>query len=99
MAWVRDVGSLYDFIGYVVLRAPDRFPREDYLQDEDQMTLDKAFDELRQGLTFVEADFPDRQIRATLLPVLDEAHASYRAGDEAKGASRLNDFSAMIFKE
>ena len=33
MTWVRDVSSLYDFIGYVVLRAPDHFPREDYLKD------------------------------------------------------------------
>ena len=99
MAWVRDVSSLYDFIGYVVLRAPDRWPREDYLQEQDQMTLDKAFNELRQGLSFVEVDFPGRQIRATLVPVLEEAHAAYRAGDEAKGASLLNDFSAMIFKE
>lgn len=99
MVWVRDVSSLYDFIGYVVLRAPDRFPREDYLQDQDQMTLDKAFDELRRGLSFVEADYPDRPILPTLLPVLDEAYASYRAGDEVKGAGHLNDFSAMIFKE
>lgn len=47
MARVRDVESFYNFIGYVVLRAPNAFPREDYLQDHEQMTLDKKFEELR----------------------------------------------------
>ena len=68
MDWVRDVDSFYNFIGYVVLRAPNSFPKEDYLQDHEQMTLDKAFEELRVGLRLAQADFPDRPLIETLDP-------------------------------
>ena len=45
--WIRDARSLSDFIGYVVIYAPDGFPEEDYLQPHEQMTLERAFDELK----------------------------------------------------
>ncbi len=51
VTWVKDIDSLFDFIGYVVIYAPDRFPVEDYLAPGEQMTLAMAFDELRYGLT------------------------------------------------
>jgi hypothetical protein len=99
MAWVRDVSSLYDFIGYVVLGAPDRFPRENYLSEEEQMNLEKAFDELRRGVAFVENDFPGADAARGLSLILDEALALYRAGNDVAGAHRLQDFEQLIFKE
>lgn len=99
MAWVRDVNSLYDFIGYVVLRAPDQFPREDYLRDDEQLTLDKAFDELRAGVRLVQADFPERQVSGELQLILDESLALYRSGERVAAAHRLQDFSSAIFSE
>lgn len=90
MAWIRDVQSLYNFIGYVVLRAPDWFPKEDYLQDHEQMTLERAFEEIRTGVSIVQADFSELVHLAeepTLL--LNESLAFYRAGEHVKGAQRL----------
>lgn len=97
MAWVRDVNSLYNFVGFVVLRAPDQFPREDYLQDNEQLTLDKAFEELRAGVQLVQADFPDRQVSGELQVILDESLALYQAGERVAAAQRLQDFSSAIF--
>jgi hypothetical protein len=99
MPWVRDIGSLYDFLGYVVLRAPNRFPREDYLSDEEQMTLNRAFAELRQGVRLVEKDFPGADAKRGLSAILEQALALYRAGDDVGGAHKLQDFERLIFKE
>jgi hypothetical protein len=99
MAWVRDIGSLHNFIGYVVLRAPDRFPREDYLSEEEQMNLDRAFAALREGVALVERDFPGADVGRGLNSVLDKSLACYRAGDDVAGAHLLQDFERLIFKE
>ena len=98
MRWVKDIDSLYNFIGYVVLRAPDRFPQEDYLRAEEQMNLDRAFDELRQGIQLIEPDMADAAKRKHLASLLEQAIAAYKAGDEVKGAHLVQDFQDLIFK-
>ena len=99
MAWVRDIDSLYNFIGYVVLRAPDRFPKEDYLSEAEQMTLERAFVELRRGIALVEADFPGADVQRGLSARLEEALALYQSGDDVAGAHKLQEFESLIFKE
>ena len=99
MAWVNNLDGLYDFIGYVVLRAPDRFPREDYLKPDEQMTLDKAFSELRLGLNFVEIDVVGAETKRRLSSLLDEVQAAYIQGERKKGAHLLQDVEALIFKK
>ncbi|WP_225782051.1 hypothetical protein [Xenophilus sp. Marseille-Q4582] len=89
MAWVRDVSSFYDFIGYVVLRAPDRFPKEDYLPEAEQMNLERAFAELRKGIALVELDNPGADERRGLSRILDETLSLYKAGYEV---AALTDF-------
>ena len=98
MAWVRDVSSLYDFIGYVVLRAPDRFPREDYLPESEQMNLERAFAELRKGIVFVEIENPGADEQRGLSRIVGETLSLYQAGDEVSAAHRLQDFEKLIFK-
>lgn len=95
---MKSVDDLYDHIGYVVLRAPDRFPIEDYLPADQQMTLEMAFEQLRQG---VEIAYPNNlhpEKRALLNSLLDQSFAAYRAGEEVKGAHLLQDFQDSIFK-
>ncbi|MDQ1133908.1 hypothetical protein QE386_002503 [Pseudoxanthomonas winnipegensis] len=98
MARVNSIDSLYDFIGYVVLCAPDQFPVRDYLPSDAQMNLDKAFDELRRGIDLIEADMVDDARRKQLALLLDQALAAYKAGDEFKGAHLVQDFQGLIFK-
>src|SRR5258708_2893504 len=99
MPWVRDMKSLYNFIGYVVLSAPDAFPEEDYLQPEEQMNLERAFAELRKGIDLIETTMMNDTKRKELLSVLEESLNSYRAGNQFQGAHRLQDFEALIFKK
>jgi hypothetical protein len=98
MAWVKDIDSLYNFIGVVVLRAPDKFPVLDFLPLEEQLNLEKAFDELRRGIDFIEPDMADRAKREHLTSLLDQALGAYRLGDEFKGAHLVQDFQDHIFK-
>lgn len=98
MAWIRDINGLYNFIGYVVLCAPDNFPVRDYLTADQQMTLDRAFAELRHGVKLVMADAPDLPRINDLESVLDEALGLYRSGEIVRAAQRLHDFEAVIFK-
>jgi hypothetical protein len=98
MAWVRDIDSLYNFIGYVVLRAPNSFPKEDYLSDHEQMTLERAFEELQRGISLVEADFPGADTERGLSVLLKEALTLYKTGDEVGGAHKLQELESRIFK-
>jgi hypothetical protein len=98
VAWIKDINSFYNFIGYVVLCAPDRFPVEDYLAPDQQMNLDKAFAELRKGVDLVDKAVAPDEKRATLLDLLDRSIAAYRSGDDVRGAHLLQDVEALIFK-
>ena len=97
--WVRDIDSFYDFIGYVVLHAPGRFPVEDYLLPEQQMNLDKAFVELRNGLDIVDPKVADENKKRRLGALLEESLAAYRSELDMKGAHLLQEFEAAIFKK
>ncbi|MCC4622714.1 hypothetical protein LL965_22770 [Xanthomonas cassavae CFBP 4642] len=45
------------------------------------MSLDRAFDELRQAISLVETDFPGADQKRGLSATLDRSLASYRQGD------------------
>jgi hypothetical protein len=95
---VETLAQLHDFIGYMVLSAPDCFPVEDFLQPDEQMTLDRAFEVLKASLVFVPAPAQFPAFHSILCNVLDEALAAYRAGDQWAGAHRLQDFQNLIFE-
>lgn len=97
MRWVRDLLGLYDFIALVVVGAPSAFPIEDYRAPDDQLNLDRAFEELRNGLEFVAVSNRDPMFHDRLRAILDESLAAYRAGERKEGAHRLQDFQDMIF--
>jgi hypothetical protein len=96
-AWVRSVDGLYNFIAYVVGYAPDSFPKEDFLPNGEQMNLQRAFEELRRGVALVEKDFPGSDAQRGLNHLLDEAMASYQAGDAQGAVTALHRFEAAIF--
>jgi hypothetical protein len=99
MARVKDIDSFYNFIGYVVLSAPNSFPVEDYLSPGDQMNLDRAFVELRRGVTMIDAGVANEEKLKTINSLIDQAYAAYKNGDEVNGAHLLQDMEAMIFKK
>lgn len=96
---VKSVDDLWDFIGYVVLRAPDRFPREDYLADEEQMTLEVAFEVMRRAISVAYPEPGAEDKRSWLADALSRSLTAYRQGDTPGGAHILqDDFQDQIFK-
>lgn len=99
MNWVRDIDSFYNFIGYVVLCAPDQFPVEDYLPPDGQMNLERAFVELSKGVEMATVDSPVDDVRRTNLQgLLAQSLAAYKNGEDVKGAHLLQEMERMVFK-
>ena len=99
MRRIQEARDLWDFIGYVVLCAPNAFPQRDYLAPEEQMNLERAFEEMRIGLdVFSPRKLTDTK-REKALSLLEESLNSYRTGEEVKGAHVLQDFGFVIFNK
>ncbi len=97
MDWVKDIDTFYNFIGYVVLSAPDRFLWK-ILRDDEQMNLEKAFVELHRGIDLLDIRVADENQKQKLREMLDVSLAAYHAGDDVKGAHTLQDLEAEIFR-
>jgi hypothetical protein len=96
---IRSVDDLWGHIATVVLCAPDRFPHRDFLADDQQMDLDRAFDFLRDGIAIAYPEDGFAAKRASLHHALDRSLSAYRQGDQVGGAHILqDDFQDAIFK-
>lgn len=95
---MKSMDDLWNHIAYVMAYAPDQFPIEDFLAYDEQMNLDRAFEQLRQGveIAYPEAQFMDK--RTLLHGILDRCYAQYRAGENIKAGRLLNQFQDNIFK-
>jgi hypothetical protein len=97
--WVESLRDLRNFLSYVLLYAPDRFPEEDHLAPSEQMTLDRAFEELERGLAIVERQVRDPSRMAVLREMLARAMAAYRRGDRREGGHCIQDLEQALFSE
>ena len=95
---MKSVDDLWNHIAYVLGYAPDHFPYEDFLAPEEQMTLDKAFEQLHAGvvIAYPEESFAGK--RKELHAMLDSSFLAYRNGKEIEGGTLLNEFEGRIFK-
>lgn len=95
---VETVDDLWNHIAYVMAYAPDQFPYEDFLTEEQQMNLDRAFKQLREGVdvAYPEAAYVAR--RMLLNDILERSYAAYKANDEITAGHLLNEFQDNIFK-
>jgi hypothetical protein len=95
---MASVGELWDHIAYVLLYAPDQFPYEDFLAPDEQMTLDRAFEQLHAGvvIAYPEEQFTDK--RHELHGILDQSFLAYRNRQDVEGGNLLNEFEGRIFK-
>src|SRR5688572_23867137 len=97
--WIDSFEALIDFLSVVIVQAPDEFLREDYLDDSDQLTLDLAFQELRDGMQFVKERIKDKAVVLQLQNCLTASLAAYRAGDDVRGAHLLQDFQRLLIEK
>lgn len=99
MPWVKNFEGLLDFLSLVIVHAPDDFPKEDYLRDDEQLNLEMAFEEIGNGMQFVAKRIPDENILQQLRSYLDLSLAAYRQGNDVKGAHLLQDFERVILEQ
>ncbi|SEQ47933.1 hypothetical protein [Sphingobium sp. YR768] len=95
---MHTVDDLWDHIAYVLGYAPDRFPYRDFLPDDQQMTLGRAFEQLHEGIAIAYPEARSEQKRQELHAILDQSHAAYRSGEEIAAGKFLNEFESQIFK-
>lgn len=79
----NDLPGTRDFLGYMILYAPE-FP------GEDEMTLARAFEELRHGLD-VSGSNSDR-----ISKVLSDALGAFQNGDRERGTRLLQEADSFL---
>jgi len=97
MFQLKTVDDLWGHIAYVLAYAPN-FPHRDFLAADQQMTLERAFEQLRQGVLVAYPEESLQAKRAKLFEILDQSYAAYIKADEIKAGNLLNDFQDSIFK-
>ena len=93
----RGVAEYHDFLVYVFLHAPEEFPAEDYLQPEEQMTLQKAFARLVGDLPVVSSRIKDQNRMLVLRELLAMSQEAYLQGNNVRGAHVLQEFEGLIW--
>ena len=97
--WVDSFEALIDFVSVVIVHAPDEFPREDYLDDSEQLNLDLAFQELHDGMQFVKERIKDKAVVLQLQNCLTASLTAYRAGDDVTGAHLLQALQRLLIEK
>lgn len=93
-----DLHGFKDYVGYVILCAPDMFPADDWLKPEDQMNLERAFVGLRYGLDLTATDKGETEVVARCRKLVDESYAEYKAGREVEGQQKLEEVDRLLSK-
>ncbi len=91
-----DLHGFKDFMGYVILCAPDEFPNDDWLKPEDSMNLDRAFVGLRYGLDVTESELGETEVISTCRLLVEDAYAEYQAGRDLNGQQKLEQMDEML---
>jgi hypothetical protein len=97
MPWVTSIASFRDFMSVVIVCAPADFPVEDFLRDDEQLNLERAFAELDRGMELLARTMTDQSTVSELRALLKCSYDAYVAGEEIKGAHLLQDFEARAF--
>ena len=77
---------------------PMNFQRKIFLEDNQQLNLEKAFSELNRGMEMLAKKIKDSNKAVQLQKLLDDSLAAYRRGDDVKGAHILQEFQIKAFK-
>ena len=94
--WIRDYKSLIDFFSIVIVCAPNRFFREEYLNDDEQLNLDVAFDVLRQGMHYATDRIADGIVANQIGEGLKTAYDVYKAGNAREGSRVLQEVEKLV---
>lgn len=88
--WCKNIGELDDFIAFVVLYGPDRFPAVR------NMDMEKAFQEIAAGIENSSSEINDVDKLQKLRSLSDEAEALYSSGADVQGAHKLQKLAEVL---
>lgn len=97
---IRLVNNIEEFkriLHVTVLCAPDRFAVRDFLDEDEQLTLETAYRDLNYGMQFVAKKVKNPEIVAQVQQMLDQSLSLYKSGEEQKGAHMLQDLEDIVF--
>jgi hypothetical protein len=84
-----DLHSFKDYVGFVQLCLPNKFPRREGAAANAQWTLDLAFDGLRLGLNMAVQEKGERMEFVESRRLVQEAYDAYKVGDIRAGFTKL----------
>ena len=90
--WVRSREDVLNLLSYMILCAPDDFPEEDFLAKDEQMSLEKAFSDLRKGLEL----YVPAEEAAAAKSLIDESHRAFQQGNDARALKCLRDIQTCL---
>jgi hypothetical protein len=85
----NDLHSFKDFVVFVRMCAPDRFPTREGVLPEDQWTLDLAFQGLRTGLSQAVAEKGPRAEFDEFSKLVEDSYLQYKEGRVKEGFTLL----------
>jgi hypothetical protein len=92
----HDVHGFKDYVGYVILSAPDQF---DWNADPgEEMDLDRAFVGLRYGFDVAAKEKGESRALEECRKLVEEALEDYRKGREREGVHRLQQMDALLLQ-
>src|SRR5262245_41738432 len=93
-----DLHSFKDYIGFVKICAPDRFPLREGVGPTDQWTLDLAFDGLRLGLSMAAEEKGQRPEFTQGQSLVEDAYIAYREDRMRDGFFKLQELQKLLRK-
>jgi hypothetical protein len=93
-----DLHSFKDYVGFVKICAPDRFPSREGVGPDDQWTLDLAFEGLRLGLRMATEEKGKRAEFELGESLVEGAYTAYRDGRVRDGFFKLEELRKLLRK-
>jgi len=91
-----DLHSYKDFVVFVAMCAPERFPRREGVNEDEQWSLGLAFAGLRSGLSAAVKEKGPQASFSACAKLIEEAFAAYQEGRSIEGASQLREMAKLL---
>lgn len=96
-AAIKNLADLNDYIGFVVLCAPNKFPKVGPFSGNPQADVNHAFVQLNEGMRLLEKKLKSDEQMEHLRKILDDSRNAYLEGDGKRGAHLLQDLQDIVF--
>lgn len=96
-AKIKNLSGYNDRIMFIILSAPDRFPKVGPFTDDPAKNLSIVFDSLEEGFHLIDKKVKDEAQSQALRKLLKDSLTAYKEGEKKKGAHLLQNFQDVVF--